>query len=141
MGDHRRCSARWRRPPEPHPGAGMRALVSRCGLLPSIADGLLGGMMGTAMMAVVGGRRMAAGARKVTVSVTEELLAFADQAADRQGTSRSGLICELLAERRARERAALAHEGYAFYALEAEEFAAASAGAVAEAVGDERTAR
>jgi metal-responsive CopG/Arc/MetJ family transcriptional regulator len=41
---------------------------------------------------------------KVGVSLPEDLLAFADQEAVRRGTSRSGLLAELLAAERVREQ-------------------------------------
>ena len=68
--------------------------------------------------------------RKVTVSLPQDLVAFADTKAAERGTTRSHLIGDLLAELRQRERDALASEGYQFYADEALEFAEMSAGAV-----------
>ncbi|MDX1383443.1 MAG: hypothetical protein R3190_07360 [Thermoanaerobaculia bacterium] len=41
---------------------------------------------------------------KIGVSLPEELIAFADREAKRRGTSRSGLLAELLEAERARDR-------------------------------------
>jgi metal-responsive CopG/Arc/MetJ family transcriptional regulator len=41
---------------------------------------------------------------KVGVSLPDELIAFADREAERRGTSRSGLLAELLAAERVREQ-------------------------------------
>jgi len=71
---------------------------------------------------------------KITISVPLDLVKFADQQAVQLNTSRSQIISQALAEIKAREEARLAAEGYQFYALEASEFAAASAKAVAEAI-------
>lgn len=78
-------------------------------------------------------------AKKVTISLPEDLLAFADTRASELGTTRSRVIGDLLAERRRQQRDALASEGYRFYAQEAEEFAEASGLAVAEVLADERS--
>ena len=75
--------------------------------------------------------------KKVTISMSEELLAFADRMATSFGKTRSGFIASLLAEARERELERLAAEGYRFFSSEAQEFAAASAVAVAEAMDDE----
>ena len=64
------------------------------------------------------------------------LLRYAEQRAEQLGRSRSQIIGQALAELRAREAEALAREGYAFYAREAEEFAGASLAAISEAVND-----
>jgi metal-responsive CopG/Arc/MetJ family transcriptional regulator len=72
--------------------------------------------------------------QKVTISLPRHLLRYADQRAEEVGRSRSQIIGQALAELRAREAEALAREGYAFYAGEAEEFAGASLAAVSEAV-------
>jgi metal-responsive CopG/Arc/MetJ family transcriptional regulator len=77
-----------------------------------------------------------ASVRKVTVSLPENLVEFADQEAARLELSRSALIARVLAESKARYEADLAAEGYRLYAQEASEFAEASARAVAEAWGD-----
>ena len=75
--------------------------------------------------------------RKLTVSLPEDLVRFADATAEERGTSRSELIGELLETLRRRERDDLAREGYAFFAAESREFAAASGPAVAEALEDD----
>jgi hypothetical protein len=75
--------------------------------------------------------------KKVTISMSEELLAFADRMARSLGLTRSGLIASLLDQARERELERLAAEGYRYYSSEAREFAAASEAAVAEALGDE----
>jgi hypothetical protein len=72
---------------------------------------------------------------KVTLSLPHELVRYADARAAELAISRSQIVGEALAERRAREQDELAREGYAFYAREAEEFATASAQAVLEALG------
>ena len=74
--------------------------------------------------------------RKVTISLPEELVVFADQWAQETRTSRSQVISLALAELKALEEARLAAEGYQFYAAEAMEFAAMSAAAVADAIND-----
>jgi metal-responsive CopG/Arc/MetJ family transcriptional regulator len=76
--------------------------------------------------------------RKVTISLPADLLAYADAQAERRSTSRSQVISEALAARKAAEEEALAAEGYRYYAAEASAFAEASAEAVAEALGDGR---
>lgn len=73
---------------------------------------------------------------KVTISLPMELLRYADQRATELGTSRSQIIGEAVAERRAREAEELAREGYAFYRGEAEDFAGATLRAVSEVLGD-----
>ncbi len=78
-------------------------------------------------------------ARKVTISLPEDLVLYADSLARERKSTRSAVISELLEKRRLRERDDLARRGYRFYAEEAEEFAAASQAAVAEAVDDERS--
>ena len=77
--------------------------------------------------------------RKVTLSLPEELVAFADSKATQQGMTRSHLISDLLAELHQREQDAFASEGYRFYANESEDFAEASSEAVAEAIADDRS--
>lgn len=72
--------------------------------------------------------------RKITISLPEELVVFADQRAQEIQTSRSQVISQALAELRAAEEAQLAAEGYRFYAAEAEEFAASATAAVFEAI-------
>ena len=75
--------------------------------------------------------------KKVTISMPEELLAFADRMAGTFGKTRSAFIASLLAEARERERELLAAEGYRFFSSEAEAFATASEAAVAEAMDDD----
>ncbi len=73
--------------------------------------------------------------RKITVSLPQELVEFADTVAARMKISRSRVIAEALVAQREREEARLAAEGYRFYAQEASEFAAASLQAVSEVLG------
>jgi metal-responsive CopG/Arc/MetJ family transcriptional regulator len=79
--------------------------------------------------------------KKVTISLPEELLAFADSRAGDQRISRSGVISDLLERERLRQVEALAREGYERYAREAEEFAEATAKAIAESWGSDGPAR
>ncbi len=79
--------------------------------------------------------------RKVTVSLPEELVEFADSRANERRTTRSGVITDLLDAARRRDLDALAKEGYRFFARESEEFAEASGPAVAEALDDDRSQR
>ena len=79
--------------------------------------------------------------RKVTVSLPEDLVAFADAKASEHGTTRSRLISGLLAELRKREDDALAEEGYRFYAQEAKEFSEMTSSVVAEAFDNDRPTR
>lgn len=72
--------------------------------------------------------------RKITISLSDSLVHFADEEAARQNVSRSGLIARVLSRVRAEEEERLAIEGYCFYAEEAIEFAEISATAVAEAM-------
>lgn len=73
--------------------------------------------------------------RKITVSLPQELVEFADTVAAAMEISRSKVIADAVAAQREREQARLAAEGYRFYAQEASEFAAASLGAVSEVLG------
>jgi len=73
--------------------------------------------------------------RKITVSLPQELVEFADTVATRMRISRSRVIAEALAAQMEHEEAKLAAEGYRFYAQEASEFAAASLQAVSEVLG------
>jgi metal-responsive CopG/Arc/MetJ family transcriptional regulator len=73
--------------------------------------------------------------RKITISLPTELVDFADRLAEQLRLSRSQIISRALAQVRAIEEERLGAEGYRFYAQEAEEFAAASSRAIAEAVG------
>ncbi len=75
--------------------------------------------------------------RKITLSLPDELIAYADSKAARIGTNRSRLVSDLLERSRQDEQEALAREGYRFYAKEAEEFAAVSATAVSEALDED----
>jgi metal-responsive CopG/Arc/MetJ family transcriptional regulator len=84
---------------------------------------------------------MGASIKKVTISLHAELVDYADALARNLGMSRSAVIQDLLAERRARERDALAREGYRFYSTEASEFDSVSGAAVAEAWSDDRPER
>jgi metal-responsive CopG/Arc/MetJ family transcriptional regulator len=74
--------------------------------------------------------------REVTVSLPDELLAYADQRARELNTSRSEVISQALSAIRASETEELATEGYRYYADEASEFAQVSARAVAETWDD-----
>ncbi len=74
--------------------------------------------------------------RKVTVSIPNELVEFADRKAKKQKRSRSELISLLLADLKAKEEAQLAVEGYQFFAQEAIEFAQATSKATAEIMGN-----
>ena len=71
--------------------------------------------------------------RKITISLPQDLVEFADRAAHQADISRSQVISQALAEAKARNERRLAEEGYRFYAGESVEFAQASALAVAEA--------
>ena len=75
--------------------------------------------------------------RKVTISMPEELIVFADRMAVTLGLTRSAFIAATLERARERERELLAEEGYRFFSSEAEEFAVASGSAIAEALDDE----
>jgi len=72
--------------------------------------------------------------RKITISLPEDLVEFADPQASQRRTSRSRVIGQALAELKASEEERLAAEGYRFYAAEACEFAAATARAATEAL-------
>jgi len=74
----------------------------------------------------------AATMRKITISLPGDLVDYADQQAEETSTSRSQIISWVLAEAKARTEAALAAEGYQFYAQEATAFAKSSESAVAE---------
>ena len=74
--------------------------------------------------------------RKITISLPETLVEFADRQAARLSTSRSRVIADALSQVQAEEEERLAAEGYRFYAQEASEFAQASAAAVAEVLND-----
>ncbi|OIO94843.1 MAG: hypothetical protein AUK03_06220 [Anaerolineae bacterium CG2_30_64_16] len=72
--------------------------------------------------------------RKITISLPGELVEYADYLAEQLHLSRSQVVSRALAQARAMEEERLAAEGYRYYAQEAQEFAAASSRAVAEAV-------
>ena len=75
--------------------------------------------------------------RKITVSLPEDLVEFADQQAARLNISRSRWIANALERTRTEKEELLAAEGYLFYAEEASAFAEASASATAEALDDD----
>ena len=77
---------------------------------------------------------VATSVRKITISLPDNLVEFADREAARLSTSRSRVIAQALAEIKTEEEERLAAEGYRFYAQEASEFAEASAAALAEAL-------
>lgn len=72
--------------------------------------------------------------RKVTITLPEELVIYADRRADESGTSRSQVISRALATLMLSEEEALAAEGYQFYAAEAEAFAVMSSAASGAAI-------
>jgi metal-responsive CopG/Arc/MetJ family transcriptional regulator len=74
--------------------------------------------------------------RKITISLPEPLVEFADREAVRLSTSRSRVIADALSQVQAEAEERLAAEGYRFYTQEASEFAQASAAAVAEVLND-----
>ena len=76
--------------------------------------------------------------RKITISLPLNLVEFADRQAAQLNISRSRFIAHTLSQIQAMEEESLAVEGYRFYAQEAADFAAASAGAVAEAFENAR---
>ena len=75
--------------------------------------------------------------RKITISMPDDLVYFADKQAKASQTSRSQVISWLLAEAKTRTEAQLAAEGYQFYAQESIEFANATQGVVSFAWTDE----
>ncbi len=75
--------------------------------------------------------------RRVTISLPQDLLAFADTMATGLKKTRSKVISDSLREMRQREQDDLAREGYRFYAREAEEFAEMSVQAMAEVLRDD----
>ncbi len=79
--------------------------------------------------------------KKVTISLSRDLLGFADTMASERKTTRSKVISDSLREMRQREQDELAREGYRFYAREAEEFADMSVRAMAEVLRDDPPAR
>jgi predicted transcriptional regulator len=74
--------------------------------------------------------------RKITISLSKELVAFADDRARALNTSRSQVIGMALSAVKTREEERLAADGYHFYAQEASEFADAASEAVTEAWTD-----
>ena len=77
---------------------------------------------------------VATSVRKITISLPDNLVEFADREAARLSISRSRVIAQALSDIRAEEEERLAAEGYRFYAQEASQFAEASAAAIAEAL-------
>ena len=75
----------------------------------------------------------AAQMRRITMSLPDDLIEFADREAARRSISRSRVIARALSEIKAEEER-LAEEGYQFYAQETSRFAEASAATVAEAL-------
>ena len=82
-----------------------------------------------------------ASVEKITVSLPEDLVRYADNRAATRGVSRSHVIGDAVSALRAREEEQLAGDGYAFYGHESEAFAAASLKAVSEAIEHAREAR
>lgn len=70
--------------------------------------------------------------RKITISLPQDLVEFADRVAHQADVSRSQVISQALLESQARNEKRLAEEGYRFFARESAEFAQASAQLVAE---------
>jgi hypothetical protein len=83
------------------------------------------------------GSKMDGGKAKVTLSISAELISFADAKAARLQRNRSQVVEELLAQDRAREEDELAAEGYRFFNSESVEFAQISLPAVSEALGSD----
>ena len=69
--------------------------------------------------------------RRITVSIPQELVEFADDQADKLSVSRSRIIVMALSQVKTQSEVRLAAEGYRFYADESAEFAAAIDEAVA----------
>lgn len=78
--------------------------------------------------------RRALDLEKVTVTLPRELVRYADERAAERGVSRSEVVSEAVAQRRARDIDDLAREGYAFYREESSAFAEAVMGPVSEAL-------
>ena len=74
--------------------------------------------------------------RKITISLPEELVGYADHRARELNTSRSQVIGMALSAVMTKEEEQLAADGYRFYAQEASEFAGAASQAVAKAWTD-----
>ena len=73
---------------------------------------------------------------KVTVTLPGELVRYVERKAAKSKMSRSRIIAEAVAEKKAREEEELAAEGYRFYANEAQQFADSSLQAISEVFGD-----
>jgi hypothetical protein len=73
---------------------------------------------------------------KITVTLSRDLLAYAEKKAAEARISRSRVIAEALEEKKAREELELAAEGYRFYSKESDEFASSSLLAFSEALAD-----
>lgn len=69
--------------------------------------------------------------RKITISLPDDLVEYADHQAEELQTNRSQVIVMALSAAKKRHEERLAVEGYRFYAAEASDFASASADAVA----------
>lgn len=74
--------------------------------------------------------------RRITISVPEELVEFADDRAGKLSVSRSKVIVMALAQAKAQSEEQLAAEGYRFYAEESNEFASATGETVAKTWSD-----
>jgi len=74
--------------------------------------------------------------RRITVSLPQELVEFADERAGKLSVSRSKVIAMALSQAKSQSEEQLAAEGYRFYAGESAEFAAASEEGVAAAWRD-----
>lgn len=74
--------------------------------------------------------------RRITISLPEELVEFADERADKLSVSRSKIIVMALSQAKSQSEEQLAAEGYRFYAEESSQFASASDESVAEAWSD-----
>lgn len=72
--------------------------------------------------------------RKITISLPQDLVEFADRVAHQADISRSQVISQALVESQVRNEKRLAEEGYRFFARESAEFAQASGQLVAEAM-------
>ena len=72
---------------------------------------------------------------KVTLSLPQSLIEFADQKARESNTNRSKIVADILANAALQEQDRLAAEGYRFYAEESQAFAESSMPAVSGALG------
>lgn len=75
---------------------------------------------------------------KTTISISRELLDYADRRAMERGATRSQVIEDLLADALRGEQDEVAAEGYAFFAKESEEFAQRAAPLLGEVLADAR---